>query len=73
MLRTPPLVCFDRAFRFDRNREPDRRVYMIDFNEEISRYKPSLEVEIVSDVIVKTDLTDMTDLMMELMKVVKDK
>lgn len=46
---------------------------MIDFNEEISRYKPSLEVEIVSDVIVKTDLTDMTDLMMELMKVVKDK
>ena len=38
---------------------------MIDFEEEIERFKPSLDVE---DAIVKSDLTDMTDIMMELIK-----
>ena len=41
---------------------------MIDFEEEIKRFKPSLDVEEVEDAIVKSDLTDMTELMMELMK-----
>jgi hypothetical protein len=45
---------------------------MINFEEEIDRFRPSLEVEEVSDAIVKTDLTDMTDIMMEIMKAVKD-
>ena len=38
---------------------------MIDFEEELSRFKPSLEIEVVEDAIVKSDLTDM---MMELIK-----
>lgn len=42
---------------------------MLDFEEEISRFKPSLEVGEVEDAIGKEDLTDMTDLMMELLKV----
>ena len=41
---------------------------MIDFEEELSHYKPSLEIEAVADAIGKNDLTDMTDLMMELIK-----
>ena len=41
---------------------------MINFDEEISKYKPSMEVDEVEDAIVKSDLTDMTDIMMELMK-----
>ena len=41
---------------------------MIDFEEELSYYKPSLEIEAVEDAIGKNDLTDMTDLMMELIK-----
>ena len=41
---------------------------MIDFEEELSRFKPSLEIEVVEDSIVKSDLTDMTDIMMELIK-----
>lgn len=41
---------------------------MIDFEEEIQRFKPSLDVEEVEDAIVKSDLTDMTDIMMELIK-----
>lgn len=41
---------------------------MINFDEEISRFKPSLEVEAVEDAIVKSDITDMTDLMMEILK-----
>lgn len=46
---------------------------MINFEEEIERFKPSLEVEAVSETIVKTDLTDMTDIMMEIMKELKEK
>ena len=41
---------------------------MIDFEEELSRFKPSLAIEAVEDAIVKSDLTDMTDIMMELIK-----
>ena len=41
---------------------------MIDFDEELSYYKPRLEIEAIEDAIVKSDLTDMTDIMMELIK-----
>ena len=41
---------------------------MIDFEEEIERFKPSLDVEAVEDAIVKSDLTDMTDIMMEMIR-----
>ena len=41
---------------------------MINFDEEIKRFKPSLDVEEVEEAIVKSDLTDMTDLMMELIR-----
>ena len=41
---------------------------MIDFEEEIQRFKPSLDVEAVEDAIVKSDLTDMTDIMMEVIR-----
>ena len=46
---------------------------MIDFEEEIQRFKPSLEVEAVSDAIIKSDLTDMADIMMEIMNEKKEK
>ena len=41
---------------------------MIDFEEEIQRFKPSLDVEAVEDANVKSDLTDMTDIMMEMIR-----
>ena len=41
---------------------------MIDFEEEIERFKPSLDIEEVEDAIVKSDLTDMTDLVTEFLK-----
>ena len=41
---------------------------MINFEEEIERFRPSLEVEAVSEAIVKSDLTDMSDIMLELIK-----
>lgn len=46
---------------------------MIDFEEEIERFKPSLDIEEVEDAIVKNDLTDMTDVMMELIKEINEK
>lgn len=41
---------------------------MLDFEEELNRFKPSLEVGEVEDAIKKEGLTDMTDLMVELLK-----
>lgn len=41
---------------------------MIDFEAEINEYRPSLEVDAIEDAIVKSDLTDMKDLMMDLIK-----
>ncbi|MEG0566726.1 MAG: hypothetical protein RR590_10980 [Hungatella sp.] len=41
---------------------------MIDFEEELSKFKPSLEVEEIGEAIAKSDLTDMSDIMMELIK-----
>ena len=46
---------------------------MIDFEEEIERFKPSLDIEEVEDAIVKSDMTDMTDVMMELIKEINEK
>lgn len=45
---------------------------MLDFEEELSRFKPSLEVGDVEEAIKKEDLTDMTDLMMMLLKEKKE-
>ena len=44
----------------------------INFEEEIEHFKPSLEVEEVVEAIVKSDLTDMSDIMMELLKHMKE-
>ncbi len=41
---------------------------MIDFQEEIKRFKPSLDVENIEDAIAKSDLTDMNDIMMQLVQ-----
>lgn len=45
---------------------------IIDFDEEIDRFRPSLEVEEIGDAIAKSDLTDMSDIVMELMKRMKE-
>lgn len=45
---------------------------MINFEDEIARFKPSLDVEEVEDAIVKSDLTDMSDIMMEMLKELKE-
>ena len=41
---------------------------MINFEEELKRFKPSLEVEEAEDAIYDRDLTDMTDIMQEIIK-----
>ena len=45
---------------------------MINFEEENASFKPSLDVEEVEDAIVKSDLTDMSDIMMEMLKELKE-
>ena len=47
-------------------------VLAIDFDSEIERFKPSLEVEDIGEAIVKSDLTDMSDIMIELLKSMKE-
>ncbi|MCJ7837219.1 hypothetical protein MUB23_17730 [Cuneatibacter sp. NSJ-177] len=41
---------------------------MINFEEELSKFKPSKEIEQAEDVIVNMNLRDMTDIMLEILK-----
>ena len=41
---------------------------MIDFEEELKKFKPSLEVEEAEEAVYNQDLTDMTDILREMMK-----
>ena len=41
---------------------------MINFEEELKKFKPSLEVEEAEDAIYNRDLTDMTDIMQEIIR-----
>jgi len=41
---------------------------MIDFEEELKKFKLSLEVEEAEEAIYNQDLTDMTDILREMMK-----
>ncbi|MCI9137416.1 MAG: hypothetical protein HFH48_07610 [Lachnospiraceae bacterium] len=41
---------------------------MINFEEELKKFRPSLEVEEAEDAIYDRDLTDMTDIMQEIIR-----
>jgi len=41
---------------------------MIDFDEEIKKFQPSLEVDEAEEAIYNNNITDMTDVMLEMMK-----
>ena len=41
---------------------------MINFDEELKKFHPSLEVEDAEDAIVNQDLTDMADLLVKMIK-----
>ncbi len=46
---------------------------MINFDEELEKFQPSLEVEQAEDVITNNDFTDVTDIIKEVLKGNKDK
>jgi hypothetical protein len=46
---------------------------MINFDEELEKFEPSLEIEQAEDVINNNDLTDVTDILKEILKGSKDK
>jgi hypothetical protein len=46
---------------------------MINFDEELEKFEPSLEIEQAEDVINNNDLTDVTDILKEILKGTKDK
>ena len=41
---------------------------MLDFEEEIKKFQPSLEVEDIESAVYQEDLTDMTDIIREVME-----
>lgn len=45
---------------------------MINFEEELKKFHPSLEVEDVEDAIYNQDMTDMADLLVKMLKEVKE-
>ncbi len=50
------------------SRDDYRRSAMIDFEEELKKFQPSLEVEEAEDAIYNRDLSDMTDILLEMMR-----
>ena len=46
------------------------RLHMIDFEEELKKFHPSLEVEDAEEAIYNQDLTDMADLFVKMVKAV---
>ncbi len=47
------------------------RVKMIDFEEELKKFKPALEVEEAEEAIRNTKIDDMTDILQEMIKEAK--
>lgn len=45
---------------------------MINFEEELKKFHPSMEVEDVEDAVYNHDLTDMTDILITMLKQAKD-
>ena len=41
---------------------------MLNFEEELKKFKPSLEVEDIEEAVYHEDMTDMTDILREMMK-----
>ena len=41
---------------------------MLDFEEELKKFKPSLEVEEIEDAVYQEDLSDVTDLLKQVME-----
>lgn len=46
---------------------------MIDFDEEVKKFQPSLEVDDAEDAIYGNDTTDVTDVIDKIVKVISDK
>lgn len=46
---------------------------MLNFEEELEKFQPSLEIEDVEDLIISTDLTDLTDIIKDLVNDKKNK
>ncbi len=44
---------------------------MLDFEEELKKFQPSLEVEDIEDAVYQEDLTDMTDILREMIEKTK--
>lgn len=47
------------------------RIFMINFEEELKNFKPSLEVEEAEQAIYSHELTDMTDILQEMVQELK--
>lgn len=41
---------------------------MLNFEEELKKFKPSLEVEDIEEAVYQEDMTDMTDILREMMQ-----
>jgi len=50
----------------------EKRSIMIDFEEELKKFSPCMEIEELEDAVYNQDLTDMTDIMKKLLEELKD-
>ena len=57
-----------RCADFSSLKQGNEKNIMISYEEEIKRFKPSLDVDQIEDAIAKVDLTDMNDIMTSLIE-----
>ena len=60
-------LLIQSSCKYQRERH-EGTAYMINYQEEIKHFKPSLDVDNIEDAIAGMNLTDMNDLMMQLVK-----
>lgn len=56
----------------DRRTFPEWEIIMINFEEELKKFHPTLEVEDVEDAIYNQDVTDLADVLVKLVKDAKE-
>ncbi len=56
-----------------RSETVEKRYHMINFDEEIAKFQPSLEVDQAEEAIFNNDLTDISDMIESILKEKRDK
>ena len=67
-MRTKMFAFYHACAYDDCKRRQQEEVCMLNFDEELKKFKPCLEVKDIEEAVYQEDLTDMTDILKEVMQ-----